>query len=147
MSEIVKRLLKEIDSKSTKKPDKAIIYAVDGNRVDIRMRSSSTVIRNVEVSGSTDNLEPGDEVAIIWLDNRPLVLSGGFAGEAAAGFDVSELSNTDIENIAVKISRFISGGVSDIGNEEEVWPTQGEVVISDVEPDAPAPRMLWLDIS
>ena len=82
---------------------------MDGNRVDIRTGSSNSVIRNVEVSGSTKNLEVGDTITIIYLNNRPFgLIENQEAVSAPSTFSIAKMTTTDAENMVAKIADYIA---------------------------------------
>ena len=60
--------------------NKATVYSIDGDRVNLQIGGMPNLLKHVEVSGEAGMLTPGQEVAITWRDNRPVVVSG--AGNA-----------------------------------------------------------------
>ena len=68
------RQMKSVAKSVMQKWTRATIHSVDGNRANIRLGASPTTIKNVEISGDGSYLVPGEEVAITWKDNRPVVL-------------------------------------------------------------------------
>ena len=89
--------------------DKATVYSVDGNRANLQIGGMPNLIKHVEVSGDARMLAPGTEVAIVWKDNRPVVVSGvgnsdiyipphdhltGQSGGALEGYGGSAIVNT-----------------------------------------------------
>ena len=105
----LERLVKKIDKGTVRKSEKATVFAVDGNRIDIRTGSSNAIIRNVEVSGSTDGLEVGDIITIIYVNDRPFALVEKSSPVAvSAPFSIADMSTTDAENMAVKLKDYIA---------------------------------------
>ena len=76
----VKRMIQDIHAIS----GTAEIISIEIDKVAIRIGSSPNVIRNVEVTGSVDSLVPGSMVNIIWVNRRPVVVSGGYSDSGAA---------------------------------------------------------------
>jgi len=93
-----------IDRRTVQRFEDALIAVVDGQQVDIRPSGSSIVLRNVDVIGSIDDLEVGQEVQIIWKDDRPYVLLASTADSRVQYFPPD---NITIENSSegVAVSR------------------------------------------
>lgn len=114
----LRKLIKRIDEKTTKKPDYATVHAVDGNRIDVRLRGSSTVIRNVEVAGGTSGIEPGDVVPIFWVNNRPLAMVNSKVDAVTqTSTDYTSLTKSEVENLAAKLEPYmrITTPTADLG--------------------------------
>lgn len=88
------RQMKKIAQSVQQKWEKATIYSIDGNRANIRLGSSPNLIRHVEVTGDTSSLAPGQELPILWKDNRPVVVQSG-AVQSAVSSGVSEGGRED----------------------------------------------------
>lgn len=73
------RQMKKIAQGVMQKWEKATIHAIDGNRVHLRLGNAPNLIRHVEVAGDVSALAPGQEVPILWKDNRPVVVQSGAA--------------------------------------------------------------------
>lgn len=86
-----------LDRKTITRIESAMIYAVSGLLVDIHPYGSSNILHNVEVIGSADDLDVGQEVQLIWKDGRPYVLAENTAGSLAQYFPPD---NVTIENSA-----------------------------------------------
>src|SRR5665648_243043 len=100
----LERLVKKMDKGAVRKSEKARVFAVDGNRIDIRTGSSNAIIRNVEVSGSTSGLEVGDTITIIYVNDRPFALTNSSEPVTASpSFSIADMTTTDAENMAVKL--------------------------------------------
>lgn len=70
----VTQIVKQMMARSQRdQPARAIIHAVDGNRVDIRIPGSPGVMRHVEVVGNIEDLRVEDSVMIQWDHGRPQV--------------------------------------------------------------------------
>lgn len=123
----LRKIIKKIDEKTTKKADYATVYAVDGNRIDVRLRGSSTVIRNIEVAGGTSSIEPGDVVPIFWVNNRPLAMANATVEAVApTSTDYASLTKTEVENLAAKLEPYmrITPQTADLGIPvEDLIPT------------------------
>lgn len=75
MSQFDKKVQKVI-KKERQIIDFATIRFIDGDKVDILIGSSANLIRGVQVIGGVSTLIPGSICAIVWIDDRPVVLSG-----------------------------------------------------------------------
>jgi hypothetical protein len=105
----LERLVKKMDKGAVRKSEKATVFAVDGNRIDIRTGSSNAIIRNVEVSGSTSGLEVGDVITVIYVNDRPFALADRVeTAKATSAFSIADMTTTDAENMAVKIKDYIA---------------------------------------
>ena len=94
-----------IDRRTVQRFEDALIAVVDGQQVDIRPSGSSIVLRNVDVIGSIDDLEVGQEVQIIWKDDRPYVLSASTADSLVQYFPPDNITiENSSEGISVKRS-------------------------------------------
>jgi hypothetical protein len=83
---------KLVDRKFSSNITKATIHAVDGDRVDIRINNSPTVIRNVQVYGEASNFMNGQEVSILWIDGRPVVNQGSSNGTARLDMSINPIN-------------------------------------------------------
>lgn len=78
-----------------RKANTAEVYAIDLDRVEIRMLNSSVLIKHVEVLGNVEALSVGDLVEISWYQGRPRVV--GMVGDSSL---LSILvDNVTIENV------------------------------------------------
>jgi hypothetical protein len=55
----------------------ATVYSLDGNRANIRIGNSPSLIRSVSIVGDPSLVKVGSKVTIIWVDDRPMILAGG----------------------------------------------------------------------
>jgi len=89
----------------------AVVYAIDGDRVDLRINNSATVLRYVKVAGSLANVHVNDIVALRWKDGRPIVvLTSDGTIEGSSGLQRVFTDNFTIENSAAGL-RLIVGGI------------------------------------
>ena len=107
--EIVDEVLKR---REQHQPTEGVIHAIDGDRVDLRINSSSGVLRYVEVVGSLGNVNIGDTVPIRWRLDRPVVmlLSDGTI-EGSSGLQRVVADNQSIENSSAGL-RVKVGGIA-----------------------------------
>lgn len=90
------RAVKKVaDRVAQAKVEWATIHSIDADRVDLRIGTSASVIRNIEVVGSTDHLKPGDEVVFTRICGRPVVLAGGTASVGSMSI-VSQIEAAEI---------------------------------------------------
>jgi len=59
---------------SVSQPNRAIVHSVDGNRINIQVRGSPTLIRNVPVSGDVSLITSSSEVQLKWEGGFPVAL-------------------------------------------------------------------------
>lgn len=74
MTSLYRRFVHVLE-KETTRSGKAIIKRVDSISVDIQIAGSPTLVRNVNVEGEIKSLKSGQVVTIIWVNNRPIVVS------------------------------------------------------------------------
>ena len=105
--EIVDEVLKR---REQHQPTEGVIHAIDGDRVDLRINSSSGVLRYVEVVGSLGNVNIGDTVPIRWRLDRPVVmlLSDGTI-EGSSGLQRVVADNQSIENSSAGLRVRVGG--------------------------------------
>jgi len=109
----VRSVVEQIVSRSEiSRATEAIIHSIDADRVDIRLRNSSGIIRHVRVLGDIGDLQIGQDVAIRWRDNRPEVMvanaASGIATASGGGF--YPLDNRTIESSPYGL-RVKTGGI------------------------------------
>jgi hypothetical protein len=106
--EIVDEVLKR---KEEYRPTEGVIHAIDGDRVDLRVNNSSSVLRYVEVVGTLGNAKVGDTVPIRWRNLRPVVmlLSDGTI-EGSSGLARVVADEQSIEN-SISGLRVKTGGI------------------------------------
>lgn len=102
---LMKRYLAAQPTQSTE----ATIYAIDGQRVDIRLAGGATLLRNVQCMGDPTALEIGQAVPLLWDDNTPIVLALTSDGSVPVAATVVT-DNITIENSTFGL-RVKPGGV------------------------------------
>lgn len=104
----VDRIMRIIEKKTPRKSEKGVVFAVDGDRIDVRLRSSSSIIRNIEVSGQISSTEIGDVVTLIWVNDRPYgLLETSETVTQVREFDVADMTTTQAETMALKIKDYL----------------------------------------
>jgi len=64
----------------TNRPTKATVISKDLTGVNLQFGQQPSLIRNVEVIGGIDSVAVGDEVTLIYKDDRPVVISSEASG-------------------------------------------------------------------
>jgi hypothetical protein len=101
-----------IERQRDKRPVSALVHAVDGRHVDIRLENSSSVVRHVDVVGDADSVDVGDTVRLVWEnDGRPVVLLSGAGNGAGGGGGSVVPDNVTIEDSVAGL-RVKQGGIS-----------------------------------
>jgi len=101
-----------LDQIKDKRPTEAIVYGIDGDRVDIRLENSASIVRHVEVVGSVDSISTGSVVQISWRnDGRPVVILVGSGGITSTRGSTVVPDNVTIENSSFGL-RVKKGGIS-----------------------------------
>lgn len=75
-----KRVEKIVNGVVRPRPNTALVYSLDGNKANIRIGKSSSLIRSVSIIGDPSLVKPDTEVQLIWNGERPAVLAGGASG-------------------------------------------------------------------
>ena len=103
-------ILQSILRRTTRyQPTEGIVHAVDGNRVDLRLMGSTTILRNVAVIGDVETLVPGQSIPLRWEFDRPVAIATTDLGTIP--FEVTvQADNDTLENSPLGI-RVKAGGI------------------------------------
>ena len=100
-----------LERQADKRPTSAVVYGIDGDRIDIQVNGSVSIIRHVQVVGGVDTVSVGDSVQIIWQPSgRPVALLPGGGGGVSRTAAVVTPDNSTIENSSSGL-RVKQGGI------------------------------------
>jgi len=73
----VQAIDRRILQRETRRPSQAVVQRLHSRSVDIRIKGSPCLWRNIPVRGAIGDISVGDTVAVHWLGRRPEVVSPG----------------------------------------------------------------------
>nr|MBN1228895.1 hypothetical protein [Anaerolineae bacterium] len=83
-----------------------IVFAIDGDRVDLRISGSANVIRNVAVIGSASSLAVGQEVSLRWENGRPIALATSTSQAQTIVSTAGASSDVEVDDDTIEHSAF-----------------------------------------
>jgi|GEM_PF-5696236 len=93
---VIKQVIKD---QAASEPGEGTIYAINGERVDVRVRGSATLLKDISVAGSTGSLQVGQVVTLKWEYGRPIALAVPGTGFVPLVVKIAA-DNDTIENAA-----------------------------------------------
>ncbi len=103
------QILGKLVNEYLSQPPEGIVYAISGDTVDIQLRRSPTLIKNVPVSGNVSSLQIKQIVSLRWDHGKPTVIAGDRSSSVQVATKIVA-DDDSIENSAVGI-RVKAGGI------------------------------------
>jgi hypothetical protein len=94
-----------------RKTNKAVVYSIDADRVNLQFADMPNLIHDVEVIGEASLLRTGETVDIIWRDGRPVVIAFR-PGSAVGASVVSAVPASALEYLATREANQTIGNAS-----------------------------------
>lgn len=103
-----------IEQTDQRRAESAVVHSLDGNHANIRIGNSSTLIRNVAIVGDVSLVTVGSTVALAWINDRPIIMSGA-SGSVAPSTITSSNTGIAVDNDTLERSsrglRVKQGGI------------------------------------